>query len=319
MALSRYRGDIATVFDLLGSSENDLTAALGWTLHKCTSFRNEFWKCLGLIADQQDVDVRLEVTGDSGRTDLELWSADAVVIIEAKKGWLLPNRDQLEMYAPRLSEAPVGLLVTLSDSSAAWARSALPDTVLRVPVRHLPWDVVRTATQAARKRAGSIEKVWLSEFSTYLAGATSMRSIEDSWVYNVVLSRDRVCEGSDMTYIDLPTTRAIYAHPWGGRNGWPKRPPTFMGFRWAGKVQHVSRVLRHEVITNLSEIVPEVAGIADEDLIAYHLGPKLPVPELRNGTTYASGRVWALLDQMMVSQTLSDAVATSKEIGTPET
>ena len=318
VALSKYRGDIATVFDLLGSDENDLTAALGWILHKCEVFRYEFWNRLGRLGDPSSLDIRLEVAGDAGRTDLELWTENAVVIVEAKKGWLLPDERQLRMYAPRLAEVPVGMLVTLSDSSSNWARHALPDSVLGVPVRHLPWDEIRAIVRLAQSRAGTIEKVWLREFSAYLSGGTSVRSVEDQWVYNVVLAKDPPWEGSALTYIDLSSTMAVYAHPWGGRNGWPKRPPTFMGFRWDGRVRQVNRVLRHEVITNLSDLLPDIPRGPDETLIAYHLGPKLPVPEIRTGKTYASGRVWALLDQMLIHETLADAVRASKEIGTPE-
>lgn len=318
MALRRYRGEVATVFDLLGSNENDLTAALGWTLHRCEKFRAAFWRHVGVASDPALLEVDLEVADEAGRTDLELRTEDTTVIVEAKKGWLLPEEAQLEMYAPRLSEVPTALLVTLSDSSSEWARKVLPAHVLSVPVRHLPWDDVREIIRTSYKQAGTIEKVWLRELSSYLAGGTSVRSVEDQWVYNVVLSRDLVWECSKLTYIDLTTTRNIYAHPWGGRNGWPKRPPTFMGFRWDGRVQQVCRVLSHRVITNLAEVLPELTGMADETLIAYTLGPKLPIADIKSGKTYATGRVWALLDQMLVEPTLADAVTSSKQIGLPE-
>lgn len=59
------------------------------------------------------------------------------VIIEAKKGWLLPGEAQLTKYLPRVTSERQGLLVSLSDSSTAWAARVLPDALGGVPVRHL--------------------------------------------------------------------------------------------------------------------------------------------------------------------------------------
>jgi hypothetical protein len=177
--LTRYRGETASVFDLLGSNENDLTAALGWSLHRCPTLLTLLWKRLGQTTDGADVDVALEVADSLGRTDLELTTRRSAVIIEAKKGWLLPEASQLALYSPRLEAFENGLLVTLSDSSAEWASQVLPATIDSYEVVHLPWDRVRDDIRAARGTAGTIEKIWLNELTTYLAGATSVRSPSD--------------------------------------------------------------------------------------------------------------------------------------------
>lgn len=51
----------------------------------------------------------LEVAAAEGRTDLELVITSVTVIIEAKKGWLLSDKDQLNKYLPRLALSARGL------------------------------------------------------------------------------------------------------------------------------------------------------------------------------------------------------------------
>jgi hypothetical protein len=45
--------------------------------------------------------IALEVLDKKGRIDLEIRLADALVICEAKRGWLLPSTSQLSQYAGR--------------------------------------------------------------------------------------------------------------------------------------------------------------------------------------------------------------------------
>lgn len=313
-ALTKYRGTAATVFDLLGSSENDLTAALGWTLDRCPRLLRRLWTRLDLPGDPSDVSIALEVTDVDGRTDLELQSAEVGVVLEAKKGWLLPGDKQLSKYTPRLAGFPYRLLVTLSDSSSDWAATVLGGSVDGVRVRHLPWDDVRTDIRLARVGSGNREKLWLDELATYLSGATSVRSPDSAWTYCVVLNDATPYSGSPLTWKDLPTNKHLYVHAYGGNNGWPKQPPVFMAFRWGGKIRQVNRVTGHRVIQNLREVVPEISELPDETLVAYQLGPNIPIPDISTQGTYPSGRVWVLLDQLLTNPTLKDAVRASKDI-----
>src|SRR3954451_22574180 len=46
---------------------------------------------IAMPSDPGEVQLALEVADDEGRTDLELVSTAVTVIVEAKKGWLLPG------------------------------------------------------------------------------------------------------------------------------------------------------------------------------------------------------------------------------------
>jgi len=135
--MTHHGNTMASVFSLLGSNENDLTAALGWTLRSSPTLLTALTSSLNPAPQAATTTIDLEVSDDLGRTDLELHGADHVVVIEAERGWLLPTTTQLAAYASRCRTMPVAHLVTLSDCSPDWARLQLPATVDGVKVTHL--------------------------------------------------------------------------------------------------------------------------------------------------------------------------------------
>jgi hypothetical protein len=314
--MTLYRREVTSVFDLLGHKEVDLTAALGWSLMRSPALMARVWDRLGMPGDPAEVTADLEVAGPDGRTDLELTGTEASVIVEAKKGWLVPHESQLTTYAPRLQALPTRLLVSLSDSSEAWANLNLPDAVDGIAVRHLPWDGIRDDLKAARAATRTpSERLWLDELDTYLAGATAVRHPADQWTYCVVVSNNQF--GDQSTFRDFVRHRRIYFHPYGGAGGWPKRPPTFLAFRWQGIVRQVNRVAAYEIVAHLNDRfldIPRGASDEDDPHIVYDLGPDIPIPTIPTKGIYATARVWALLDQLLTAPTLKDAVDRSKAI-----
>jgi hypothetical protein len=315
--LRRYGRPVASVFDLLGRGEVDLTAALGWTLRQSPTLLDLVWKRLGLPNSPDGARIDLEVADVQGRTDLEIANDHATVIIEAKKGWLVPGETQLAKYVPRMSGAPHPVLVSLSDSSARWAATQLGVSVQGIPVRHLPWDGIRNDLRSARRLTRTVERHWLDELTTYLAGATAVRDPAEQWVYCVVVSND--AQGGPRTFRDYVTTERRYFHPFGGRNGWPKRPPTFLAFRWEGRLRQVNRAVESKVVATLQEEWPDIPAGADNHTphIVYTLGPDIPIGDIPTKGVYANARVWALLDQILTKPSLADAVKASKTLVKP--
>lgn len=252
-----------------------------------------------------------------GRTDLELVGNDATVIIEAKKGWLVPGESQLAAYAPRLDGLPHRLLVLLSHSSEMWAGLQLPATVMGVAVTHLSWGSVITDLRIARSSTRSTtERVWLDELDTYLKGATAVRDPSDQWVYCVVVTTDKPGGGAS-TFREFVERERVYFHPYGGKGGWPKRPPTFMAFRWEGSVRQINRITHHEVVPDLHSWRADIPlSEPDNNVphIIYRLGPDIPAPRISTKGTWPNARVWAFLDQLLTSATLKEAAQASKVI-----
>lgn len=182
-----------------------------------------------------------------------------------------------------------------------------------MPVRHLPWDDIRAdLATSLRATRNNTERLWLTELRTYLAGATAVRDPSEQWVFNVVLSNSTFC---GLTLQEWVTDRRVYFHPSGVGKGWPKRPPILMGFRWGGQVRQTNRVVAANIYANLHNRFPEIPHDADPNPhVVYDLGPDLPIPTIPTAGTYATARVWALLDQMLTQPTLQDAVRASGEL-----
>ena len=95
---------INNIFQLIGKSEDDITKSIAWALCNCPSFlQNIISELLGITIEPENVVIRFqESETDKGRTDLELTdNRQFYIIIEAKKGWVLPQSKQLTMYSQR--------------------------------------------------------------------------------------------------------------------------------------------------------------------------------------------------------------------------
>ena len=318
--LTRYLRDVDAVFDLLGDDENDLTAAFGFVLARSHRLRRGVLEALSLPHHEPTI-VRLETPDRLGRTDLEVENDRSLLIIEAKKGWNLPHKEQLERYAERLvaSRKDSTLLVTLSDCSQAYADLMLPATDLGVPVRHLPWSQVKDLLAAARAQTRGRENFWLGELDRYLRKAVRVRTISDSWVLCVVLSGDkRPGGGGARTFRDFVVDEGVYFHPLDMK--WPPTPPNFMAFRWGNKVHQIRRVIGYEIVGSVQEKWPDVPS--DEETSRPHafygLGPPIPlaapIPVGPKGSNYRSSRPWVLLDQLLTAATLKEAIESSKAL-----
>jgi hypothetical protein len=326
-SVSRYGREMGSVFDLLGAHEPALTAALGWTMGRSPALMNGVLNRLGLdgAIGAADVAVQLETADAAGRTDIELLIATAHVIIEAKQGWILPGEVQLAAYAPRLAVAATsGLdtrLVTLSDSTADWAREVLPQDVAGVKVTHWSWDDVRDLIRHARGQVRGTERIWLDQLEDYMGTATSKRAVADALAYCVVISNDLY---GDATFRDYVVNKRVYFHPVAG-GGWPTIPPNFLAFRWDGAVRQVNRVIDYEIVAHLSERFPAVAD--DHSVgsrppgdahIVYRLGPDIPLPDgaIPSGKrNLRAQRFWVLLDQLLTHPTVIDAREPTKALG----
>ena len=317
-SLTRYGNEVGSSFSLLGQNENDLTAALGFTMARCTALRDAIlrrvWPDLG---DDEDISFALEVRAEIGRTDLEVRLPSALLIFEAKRDWLLPTTTQLAQYVSRIHRSGSGALISLSQASTALAETQLPTEIGGVPVVHLPWRDVLADITAARAVCRGRERIWLDELHTYLMEVIRMRTASDSMVYSVVLSEDRPGGESAPTFREFVTDQLCYFHPY-GVGGWPTDPPNFMAFRWAGAVQRIHRIMHADVVPTIRDRFPYLPenDASDRPHAVYDLGPRIPPLEsIPNGPgIYPSSRLWVLLDQLQTAPTLKDALAGTRAI-----
>jgi hypothetical protein len=304
---------ISTVFDLLGHDEDSTSLAIAWGLHQCPELLRRFleaslsWK--GPVNEAQIVIHRHEVAG--GITDIEIIQEGRFhLIVEAKRGWRLPGRRQLERYASRQSfrqsRARVKGLLSLSECSPEYAGAHLPGRAIRgFPLRHLSWRQLVDVAESSRKASGLHQRRVLDQLIGYLRSLMTSQDQESNLVYVVALSADTE-KGWSVSWIDVVRKHRRYFHPIGSR--WPSDPPNYLGFRYSGQLQSVHHVERYEVIEDLSRACAGIPKMPVPPHFLYHLGqPILPPHEVRTGNLYRNQRVRCAIDLLLTSKTIAQA------------
>jgi hypothetical protein len=313
-ALTLYGRPIGTIFDLLGQKENDITYAFGWAL------ANSDPLSAALLADvlsaKTDLSAELvrlqEGIPGAGFTDIEIVVAGeaALVVIEAKRGYSLPDLAQLEKYATRTANLPDALVVC-AEASADFVLGKLPPSVADVPVVYRSWREIEAlvAASAAESRRHP-EKRLLLDLSRYLKGFMTMQDVSSNLVYVVSLGKE--IESTGITYRDVVVDYATYFCPiGGGAGGWPKEPPNYLGFRFDGRLQQIRHVEAYRVTDdNYAGFEPlkDKVDWSDERHWVFSLGAVIePMHEVRTGDLYRAQRVWVALDLLLTCDTVAEA------------
>ncbi len=317
-ALTLHGRTVATVYDLLGQKENDLTYALGWGLANSTrltrALLDDVAYELGSVPVGDDPEVRLqEYVKGSGYTDVEVRTSALHVIVEAKRGWILPSEEQLSKYAPSLTPGLVGALLVLAEGSPGFAKGRYPETVtgaegLAVPVVYRSWEQMTKLARAVASGGGAESRL-VAEVGRYLQGLVNMQNLRDNMVYVVSLAREPT-GWSPISPRDIVLVHGRYFHPIGGPGRWPKEPPNYFGFRFDGELQQVRHVESVDITQTPRDVLPGFTDKYDFDVphYLYTLGPPIrPMSPVRNGNVRRALRVWAALDLLLTSDTISDA------------
>jgi hypothetical protein len=316
LTLTASGREVRTIFDLLGRRENDLTSALAWGIAGAPTLAQK------LLADVYGADVGAALTvslqefgEDRGYSDIEIQAEQGHLVLEAKRGWVLPNVKQLSRYAPRLARTPNPLLLALTECSPAYARRQLPTEVAGVPVVHRSWTEIVRLAEAAARSGRQADRRLLKELVRYLRGVMTMQNVTSNWTYVVALSRKTPAAWT-ISFLDVVLKKNRYFHPYGvRRGGWPKVPPNYIAFRWDGHVRRIHHIDSYTVVDDLHDAFDEIpAGLAaDVPHIVYDLGPPiLPSKPLPAGGNYRASRVWAALGLLLTSTTMKEAVAKTK-------
>jgi hypothetical protein len=134
-----------------------------------------------------------------------------------------------------------------------------------------------------------------------------MQDQRDNMVY--VVSLGTSAKWSPISPREIVLTHGKYFHPvGGGAGGWPKEPPNYLGFRFDGRLQLICHVADVVVTTTFEGHVPGFSGELDDPYYVYTLGPPItPAETIRSGKVTRALRVWAALDLLLTSKTISDA------------
>ena len=320
-SLHLHGREVATIFDLLGHKENDMTYALGWCLSQVGPFLAQFYSYFGLSAVSHAPSIRLqEHKPKQGITDLEIYSpTSAFIIVEAKREFKVPSAGQLRRYVRRLTnhqdKRAKKLLVVLaqSDRKGEWLRREVPQEVGGVRVQAISWHDVMKIAGAAQEAARHAGKRLLGEFIDYLSEVSSMQDQTSNLVYVVSLSKETF--GGETTFIDVVEKHRKYFHPiGGGPGGWPSDPPNYMGFRYSGMLQSIHHVEDYEIITDRGPHFPNQPSKEEKPRFLYQLGPPIRPPKpTPTGAAWRANRVWCFIDTLLTSDTIVEAKAKSDD------
>lgn len=304
---------VQSVFHLLGEHENDLTYSLAWALSQSPEFLKAFVRdTLGIKPSLENITIRLQhAEKNGGITDIEIESpGQFFLLVEAKCGWNLPAKAQLEKYALRKAfsvnkEVPRKILA-LSECSREYAIAHLEATQINgIDISPVSWKSVAEAATKARNGATHAEKRTLTELLKYLRGLMTMQNGDSNWVYVVSLGSDTP-DGWKLSWIDVVEKKRRYFHPVGG--GWPKEPPNYVAFRYRGKLQSIHHIEGYTVFSDPHDDFPEIPSGDWGPHFLYRLSPAFaPANEVQTGNIYPSGRVWCMLDTLFLAKTISDA------------
>ena len=327
--LFAHNESIETVFDLIGNQENDITKSIAWAFVKCPRLLEKVIEFLIHIrVDADDVVIRYqEFEKDKGITDLEITdNQNFYIIIEAKRGWILPGEAQLKLYSERTdfvnNLAKIKVIVSMSECTEEYAKNKLP-TIAGVTVLHLPWMVICDFARELRPKAAGAQNYILGELERYIKNMMTTQNKDTSWVYVVSLgmsaaeitASDGKTKTADITYVDIVRKHHKYCCPiGGGKGGWPKEPLTYIAFRYDGKLQSIHHIERYTITDNLHPFVSEIPDVElSETHFVYELGPAIiPSKDIRTGKKIVmSNRVWAQLDTLLTSDTITEAMEIS--------
>ena len=191
--LVAYGTEVSSVFQLIGNLENDITKSIAWALARCPEFLKAVINEVMLLEiNTQNVRIKYqEFEKNKGITDLEITDDTSFyIIIEAKRGWILPGAEQLALYSQRrnIIESPVShkAIISMSECSEDYANAYLPFKVINdIPVNHLSWKKIYELANSAKVGSSISHKNMLKELMRYLGGIMTMQAKESNWVYVV--------------------------------------------------------------------------------------------------------------------------------------
>ena len=329
--LFAYNERVETIFDLIGDRENDITKSIAWAFEQCPRLLEKVIEYLIQVSvDADDVVIRYqEFEKDRGITDLEITdNREFYIIIEAKRGWNLPEEQQLKLYSDRSgfinNPAKVKAIVSMSECTAEYAKIRLP-AIPGITVLHLPWMKICGLAGDLRMKTAGKQNYILGELERYIKRIMTTQNKDTNWVYVVTLALEKAeittSEGEKITagikYLEIVEKHHRYYCPvGGGKGGWPREPLTYIAFRYDGKLQSIHHIESYAITDNLHTFVPEIPDAKlSEMYFVYDLGPAIiPSKNIRAGKRVVrAGRVWAQLDTLLTSDTITEAMEISKE------
>ena len=322
--LISYGEQTDTIFKLFGTDENAITKSLSWALMKCPKFAEKFVESVfGKIKTANNYVVYYQhFSCENGITDIEITDNENYhIIIEAKKGWNLPQKEQLEKYSEkkdfRNENTQHKKIVSLSECGTEYAENYYEEIffgkkVNGIDIIHISWKTIFQLAKDARNISGNSEKNILDEMCSYLEGVISMQNYLSNKVYCVSLNREKVCDDCSLSWMDIVRKYKKYTCPQG--HGWPVEPPNYIAFRYDGRLQSIHHIESYVITNNIHKQIPEYPDIDLEypNFVLSLDDGFYPTKIIKSEKNMRATRVWAMYDLLITCDTIKEAVEKTK-------
>lgn len=316
-------------FELLGRNENAMTYSLGWALSQSDELCQMLANKLGLeggFSRAMHISLQDHFSG-KGFTDIEMVDPNQFhIVIEAKRGFTVPSKAQLEKYADRLNaNSNTGvqkMLVVLaeSDREELWLSGAIEKYAFdSIEVRAISWkQFQRMAADCAISTSQHSKRTLLRQLVQYLEKVTTMQNQTSSLVYVVALGGS--FDGIPLDPIEIVEKHKKYFHPVGNR--WPIEPPNYIAFRYGGKLQSIHHIESYKVIDDYQKDFGLPSSVpTGEKHYLYELGdairPEKEVKTIDKAKGFIqiqrSARCECFIDLLLTCDSVSEAFAKTKQ------
>jgi hypothetical protein len=310
---------VTSPFGLLGTDENALSFALGYTFQQCVPFLQWFLKRIGIEGIHSTslrkarIDLQRHCSGDSayGITDIEIHLPGCFhIVIEAKVGFAVPTIDQCRKYLPRfeVTNEPIQKLVALvqsSDESFA-IRYVKEDHRLSDRLVSFVWQ--RFLTECIRivtsDSTVSESKGWVRSFYRFLDQEYGMKAFTTE-VWILAISTNPLWTGG-MSHWDIHQKYRVW---WDYKEHTVR--PLYLAFRVGGNLDAIWRVNQIDHGVPIIDVVPEMKHIKEDwpkkPCTIWHFGPPVTLPHpIRTGGGMYNRRVRCDLDLLLICKTVQE-------------
>ncbi len=310
---------VTTPFGLLGTDENALSFALGYTFQQCSPFLQWFLRQVGIVGvhtsslHRARIDLQRRRTGDpaQGITDIEIHLPGRFhVIVEVKVGLAVPAIKQCQRYMKRLSDTnePEQRLVALvqSPDDTFVQEYAQQDTNLATRLvafgwpQFLPACVRLMLSEAVQPQA----REWVRSFYRFLDEEYEMRAFTtEVWI---LAASTKPLWANGKSHWDIHQQFRVW---WDYKE--PTVRPLYMAFRVGGTLDSIYRVSRVEHGIPIIDVVPILRNVRKRwpkvpCTIWYFEPPVKLAKAIRTGGGMYNRRVRCDLDLLLSCDTVQE-------------
>jgi hypothetical protein len=309
LALYARKRLVNSPFGLLGTDENALSFALGYTFQQCLPLLQWFLKQVGVAGvyrsslQQVRIDLQRSATGQ-GIRDIEIRQPGHFhVIVEAKVGLAVPTIDQCRKYLPRFKKTKDSIqklvaVVQSPDQTFVKDYSQRDKQLSKRLVRFI-WP--RLVPECIRLMMGSSlspeERQWIRCFYNFLDQEFSMKAFTTE-VWILAISTEPLWPNG-MSHWDIHQKYRVW---WDYKEHSVR--PLYLAFRVDGILNSIYRVSRVEHAVPMTDLVPELKKCTKFDYTQpatiWHFGPPVALAKpLKTGSGMYNRRIRCDLDLLL--------------------